>query len=172
MLRIAEKAFRPGKFPFPLMHIDTGHNYKEVIDYRDKRAAELGERLIVRSVEDSMARGTVVASFPIGIKMLERHPLGSQVFFPCSGSPFIAVVATNGQDDKPDEASIRAFYVRPNQGVNYRMGTWHHPLICLVPDSDFIIADRIGPGNNCDEEPLSREYKIAAPTSDALSVKK
>ena len=60
MLRIAEKAFRPGKFPFPLMHIDTGHNYKEVIDFRDKRAAELGERLIVRSVEDSMARGTVV----------------------------------------------------------------------------------------------------------------
>jgi len=60
MLRVAEKAFRPGKFPFPLMHIDTGHNYKEVTDFRDKRAAELGERLIVRSVEDSMARGTVV----------------------------------------------------------------------------------------------------------------
>ncbi len=60
MLRIAEKAFRPGRFPFPLLHIDTGHNYKEVIDFRDKRAAELGERLIVRSVEDSMARGTVV----------------------------------------------------------------------------------------------------------------
>jgi sulfate adenylyltransferase subunit 2 len=60
MLRIAEKAFRPGKFPFPLMHIDTGHNYKEVTDFRDKRAAELRERLIVRSVEDSMARGTVV----------------------------------------------------------------------------------------------------------------
>ncbi len=60
MLRIAEKAFRPGKFPFPLMHIDTGHNYQEVVAFRDKRAAELGERLIVRSVEDSMKRGTVV----------------------------------------------------------------------------------------------------------------
>ena len=60
MLRLAEKAFRPGRFPFPLMHIDTGHNYKEVTDFRDKRATELGERLIVRSVEDSMARGTVV----------------------------------------------------------------------------------------------------------------
>lgn len=60
MLRIAEKAFRPGRFPFPLMHIDTGHNYKEVTDFRDQRAAELGERLIVRSVEDSMKRGTVV----------------------------------------------------------------------------------------------------------------
>ena len=60
ILRLAEKAFRPGRFPFPLMHIDTGHNYKEVIDFRDQRAAELGERLIVRSVEDSMKRGTVV----------------------------------------------------------------------------------------------------------------
>ncbi|MES2771862.1 MAG: sulfate adenylyltransferase subunit CysD [Pseudomonadota bacterium] len=60
LLRIAEKAFRPGKFPFPLLHIDTGHNYPEVIHLRDQRAAELGERLIVRSVEDSMARGTVV----------------------------------------------------------------------------------------------------------------
>ena len=60
MLRVAEKAFRPGRFPFPLMHIDTGHNYREVTDFRDRRAAELGERLIVRSVEDSMARGTVV----------------------------------------------------------------------------------------------------------------
>ena len=60
ILRLAEKAFRPGRFPFPLMHIDTGHNYAEVIAFRDQRAAELGERLIVRSVEDSMKRGTVV----------------------------------------------------------------------------------------------------------------
>jgi sulfate adenylyltransferase subunit 2 len=60
LLRLAEKAFRPGKFPFPLMHIDTGHNYIEVVNFRDQRAAELGERLIVRSVEDSMKRGTVV----------------------------------------------------------------------------------------------------------------
>lgn len=60
ILRLAEKAFRPGKFPFPLLHIDTCHNYQEVIQFRDQRAAELGERLIVRSVEDSMKRGTVV----------------------------------------------------------------------------------------------------------------
>ncbi|GAB7563086.1 sulfate adenylyltransferase subunit CysD [Methylobacillus methanolivorans] len=60
ILRLAEKAFRPGRFPFPLMHIDTGHNYQEVINFRDQRAAELGERLIVRSVEDSIKRGSVV----------------------------------------------------------------------------------------------------------------
>jgi sulfate adenylyltransferase subunit 2 len=60
LLRLAEKAFRPGPFPFPLLHIDTGHNFPEVIAFRDRRAAELGERLIVRSVEDSIARGRVV----------------------------------------------------------------------------------------------------------------
>jgi sulfate adenylyltransferase subunit 2 len=59
LLRLAEKAFRPGRFPFPLLHIDTGHNYPEVIDFRDSRACEMNERLIVRSVESSMARGTV-----------------------------------------------------------------------------------------------------------------
>ena len=59
LLRLAEKAFRPARFPFPLLHIDTGHNFQEVIAFRDARAAELGERLLVRSVEDSMQRGTV-----------------------------------------------------------------------------------------------------------------
>lgn len=59
VLRLAEKAFRPGAFPFPLLHIDTGHNFQEVLDFRDARARDLNERLIVRSVEDSMARGTV-----------------------------------------------------------------------------------------------------------------
>jgi sulfate adenylyltransferase subunit 2 len=59
LLRLAEKAFRPGRFPFPLLHIDTGHNFDEVIAFRDRRAAELGERLLVRSVEDSIQRGSV-----------------------------------------------------------------------------------------------------------------
>src|SRR5207244_8374384 len=53
------KALRPGRLPFPVMHIDTGHNFPEVIDFRDRRVAELGERLLVRRVEDSIRRGTV-----------------------------------------------------------------------------------------------------------------
>ena len=64
LLRIAEKAFRPGRFPFPLMHIDTGHNYPEVINFRDKKTQELGERLIVASLEDSMEKGTIVLKSP------------------------------------------------------------------------------------------------------------
>ena len=57
MLRLAEKAFRPGRFPFPLMHIDTGHNFPELIEFRDFRAQELGEKLIVRTVEDALRTG-------------------------------------------------------------------------------------------------------------------
>src|SRR5499433_626854 len=60
LLRLAEKAFHPGKFPFPVMHVDTGHNFSEVIEFRDRRVAELGERLVVASVQDSIDRGRVV----------------------------------------------------------------------------------------------------------------
>jgi sulfate adenylyltransferase subunit 2 len=59
LLRLAEKAFRPGPFPFPLLHVDTGHNFPEVIAFRDARAVELGERLIVASVEESIRQGRV-----------------------------------------------------------------------------------------------------------------
>ena len=60
LLRLAEKAFRPARFPFPLMHVDTGHNFPEVIEFRDRRVAELGERLIVACVQDSIDAGRVV----------------------------------------------------------------------------------------------------------------
>jgi sulfate adenylyltransferase subunit 2 len=60
LLRLAEKAFRPGRFPFPLMHVDTGHNFPEVIAFRDRRVAELRERLVVASVQESIDHGRVV----------------------------------------------------------------------------------------------------------------
>jgi sulfate adenylyltransferase subunit 2 len=60
LLRLAEKAFRPGKFPFPIMHVDTGHNFPDVIEFRDRRVAEIGEELIVASVQESIDRGRVV----------------------------------------------------------------------------------------------------------------
>ena len=59
MLRLAEKAFRPAKFPFPVMHVDTGHNFPEVIEYRDRRVRELGERIVVASVQESIDKGRV-----------------------------------------------------------------------------------------------------------------
>src|SRR3954449_8999852 len=59
LLRLAEKAFRPAGFPFPIMHVDTGHNFPEVIEFRDRRVEELGERLIVASVQESIEAGRV-----------------------------------------------------------------------------------------------------------------
>ena len=64
MLRLAEKAFRPSRFPFRLLHIDTGHNFPEVIEFRDRRAIELGERLIVRSVQASIDQGRIQTKSP------------------------------------------------------------------------------------------------------------
>ena len=63
-------AQRPARFPFPLLHIDTGHNYPEVIAFRDARAAELGERLLVRSVEDSIRGGRVVLRHALELSLI------------------------------------------------------------------------------------------------------
>jgi sulfate adenylyltransferase subunit 2 len=60
LLRLAEKAFRPARFPFPVMHVDTGHNFPEVIEFRDRLVAQIGERLIVASVQESIDKGRVV----------------------------------------------------------------------------------------------------------------
>jgi len=64
LLRLAEKAFRPGRFPFPVMHVDTGHNFAEVLAFRDRRMADLGEQLIVASVEESIRSGRVADPGP------------------------------------------------------------------------------------------------------------
>ncbi len=86
---------------------------------------------------------------PLTIKMLERHPLGSQLFMPLHGEPFLIVVAPAG--DKIDPSSVRAFITNGRQGINYQRGTWHHPLIALRDASEFLIVDRAGEGENCDE---------------------
>ncbi len=107
----------------------------------------------------SLARGDG-CTYPVTINMLERHPLGSQSWIPLNQASFIAVVAPNGSDDKPDESGLRAFLVQGDQGVNYYSGTWHHPLITLGHDGDFIVVDRVDGAPNCDEAPLTRSYFI------------
>lgn len=109
----------------------------------------------------SLARGDVFG-FPMTIRMLERHPLGSQAWIPLNGAEFVVVVAPDGVDG-PDEAGTRAFLAAGGQGVNYHAGTWHHPLLTLHRPGDFIIVDRLGPGHNCDEHMLQHEYLIQVP---------
>ncbi len=98
--------------------------------------------------------------FPISVRMLERHPLGSQSWIPVNNTPFIVVVAPNGADDRPDESRIRAFYATGQQGVNYHAGTWHHPLLTLSESGNFIVVDRIGTTPNCDECDLHQPFVV------------
>ena len=98
--------------------------------------------------------------FLVHLSVLERHPVGSQAFFPVSGNDYLVVVAEGGQGDKPDLATIRAFLAKPTQGVNYRSGTWHHPLLCLEREGDFLVVDRVDGAPNCDEVPLEKPLVI------------
>ncbi len=82
----------------------------------------------------------------LSIAMLERHPLGSQAFVPLGGQPWLAVVA-----ESPDLASCRAFHCQGNQGLQYDVNVWHHPLLVLGEAQDFLIVDRAGEGNNLEE---------------------
>lgn len=113
----------------------------------------------------SLARGGAF-HFPISVSMLERHPLGSQAWIPTGNTPFIVVVAPNGNDDRPDESNIRAFYAEGHQGVNYYAGTWHHPLLTLAQQGDFIVVDRIGTTPNCDECDLHQQFVVDGSYAD------
>lgn len=90
---------------------------------------------------------------PFAVALLERHPLGSQAFMPLGAQPYLIVVARAGDAPAPDD--LRAFLAQPGQGVNYAPGVWHHPLLALNEVSDFLVIDRGGPGNNCDEITLT-----------------
>ncbi len=90
-----------------------------------------------------------VRELPLPVRLLERHPLSSQLFMPLGPQPFLVVVAPAG--DRIEPFSIRAFRTDGRQGVNYRRGTWHHPLIALDEGREFLVIDRGGPGDNCEE---------------------
>ncbi|HYD12893.1 MAG TPA: ureidoglycolate lyase [Allosphingosinicella sp.] len=87
---------------------------------------------------------------PLGelvLRTFERHPLGSQSFVPLGGRPYLVAVAPAGAFDP---AAVRLFRAEGHQGVHYRKGTWHHFLLVLE-ESDFLVVDRAGPGDNCEE---------------------
>lgn len=87
---------------------------------------------------------------PITLSLMERHPLGAQAFQPLTPSPWLVVVA-DPADDGDAPGRLRAFLARGDQGVVYRPGVWHHPLLVFLPGSRFLVVDRAGPGTNCDE---------------------
>jgi ureidoglycolate lyase len=101
---------------------------------------------------------------PLAIRMLERHALGSQLFMPLHGEPFLVVVAPPG--DRIDPGSVRAFVTDGRQGVNYRPGTWHHPVIALRNPSEFLVVDRGGPGKNFEEYSLESAALVVSRPHD------
>jgi ureidoglycolate lyase len=86
------------------------------------------------------------------LRTFERHPLGSQSFVPLGGAPYLVAVAPAGEFDP---AKVRLFRAEGHQGVHYRKGVWHHFLLALDATSDFLVVDRAGPGDNCEEIALA-----------------
>ncbi len=93
-------------------------------------------------------------ALPFEVRMLERHPLGSQAWIPLAGARYLVVVARD-----PSSQPV-AFLAARGEGVNYARGTWHHPLIALDAAADFLVLDRAGPGDNCDEVALAQRWRI------------
>ncbi|QYO75865.1 ureidoglycolate lyase [Devosia salina] len=85
---------------------------------------------------------------PLALKLVERHPLGSQAFFPLSDSPWLVIVA---EDDGGTPVRLRAFRPASGQGVNIAMNTWHGVLTPLERDSAYLVVDRGGEGDNLEE---------------------
>jgi ureidoglycolate lyase len=111
--------------------------------------ADAGGRLAL-SIFQAKARQA-----PFLLDRLECHPLGSQAFMPLHRQSFLIVVSASKPDpNQADPALLRAFLSDGEQGINFRRSTWHHPLIALA-DGNFLVADRLGPGQNCEEIDIS-----------------
>ena len=144
LLRLAEKAFRPAKFPFPLLHIDTGHNFDEVIAFRNARAAELGETLIVRGVEDSMRRGSVVLRRPTDSRNAAQAVTLLEAI---SEFGFDACIGGARRDEEKARAKERIFSFRDE------FGQWDPKA--QRPELWNIFNTRVHPGENMRVFPIS-----------------
>ncbi|MCB1306415.1 MAG: sulfate adenylyltransferase subunit CysD, partial [Leptospiraceae bacterium] len=114
LVRLAEKAFRPGKFPFPLVHIDTGHNFPEAIEYRDQMAERLGEKLIVSLVQDSIDKGRVKEETG---KYASRNSLQTVTLLDTiEEHRFDACIGGARRDEEKARAKERVFSVRDEFG--------------------------------------------------------
>jgi ureidoglycolate lyase len=93
---------------------------------------------------------------PIEVKLMERHPLGSQLFFPLQDKPWLVLVCA----DPLVPASFRAFEATGRQGVNYARNVWHHPLLVLTDEERFLVVDRKGSGDNLEEVWLDDQHRL------------
>jgi ureidoglycolate lyase len=142
--------------PFGQVIECAGHASYAINEGSSQRFSDLAQ--LETDVEGRLALSIFQAKAqhaPLMLNCLERHPLGSQAFMPLNGQTFVVIVA----DSRPvlaEEASakLRVFLSNGSQGVNIQSGVWHHPLLALEA-GDFLVADRLGPGCNCDEIDIS-----------------
>ena len=107
---------------------------------------------------------------PIAIRMMERHPLGSQALMPLAAHEWLVVAApTNADDSAPNFDALRCFRAAGSVGVNYARNVWHHPLLVLQPAQDFLIIDRAGPADE-DKAANLQEYWLDAPVAVIAAV--
>lgn len=144
LLRLAEKAFRPSELPFPLLNIDTGHHFPELNDFRDRRAAQLGARLIVRTVDDAIARGIVTV--PPGVVGRNRLQIPT-LLAAIEEFRFDALLGGARRDEEKARAKERFFSFRDSFGQwdpkNQRPEIWN------------LYNGRLNPGENMRVFPLS-----------------
>jgi sulfate adenylyltransferase subunit 2 len=142
LLRLAEKAFRPARFPFPVMHVDTGHNFPEVLEFRDRRVAELGERLIVASVQETIDRGRAVDDGP------SRNRLQTVTLLDAIAEHrFDAAFGGARRDEERARAKERVFSFRDRHG--------HWEPRAQRPELWNLYNGAVGPGEHVRVFPLS-----------------
>lgn len=124
--------------------------------FHDLASVEVGEegRTLISIVECSHA-----GKVPVRVALVERHLLGSQAFIPLGDAPICVVVAPAGEAVTPRD--LRAFVSNGRQGVNYRPGTWHMPLIAFETGQRFLVVDRGGPGDDCEERVFEPGMEIS-----------
>jgi len=108
----------------------------------------------------SVARCRTPTSLPLRIDVVERHPLGSQAFVPLAPCRMVVVVAPPGESVDPGD--LRAFVSNGRQGVNYHRGTWHMPLIAFDAGQEFLIVDRGGTDDNCEQHAFDEIVMLEA----------
>jgi ureidoglycolate lyase len=134
-----------------------GHEYRVVNQGFAKRFGDLAGVDVSAEGGSATVNIFIAQQRPAEIALMERHPLGSQMFFPLQDKPWLVVVC----GDPLDAGSYYCFQLSGKQGVNYRRNVWHHPVIALGPDSRFLVVDRRGPGNNLVEVAVPVQMRLA-----------
>jgi ureidoglycolate lyase len=139
--------------------IETARECRESMnDARFDRFDDLADVDVDARVAISIARSRTATSLPYRFDVVERHPQGSQAFVPLDTVRFMVVVAPPGES--VEARDLQAFVTNGRQGVNYRRGTWHMPLIAFEAGQRFLVIDRAGDGPNCDEHMLDESVLL------------